>query len=192
MFHSMNLETYGSDISESMLAQAKIKIANTNVVLQKVDFCNLSDTYNEKFDAVVCLNNSINEILEDSETLIALRSMKSVLHTNGLLVIDQGQTDALMHNPPRFAPILNNRDITRLFTMDYSSNIMTVNIFDFTRTAKAFDIKHHKVRIRIRLMDSRHDILKKAGFVKVDFYSDWNFTSYNKESSKRLIVVARI
>lgn len=191
MFHSMNLKTSGSDLSESMLAEARRKITNTDIVLQKADFCNLSDSYDEKFDAVVCLNNSINEILEDSGTIKALLSMKSVLYDGGLLVFDQGQTDAMMRDPPRFASILNNRDFTRLFTMDYTHDIMTVNIFDFMHSEEESDFKHHSVRIRIRLLDSWKEILKEAGFAGVDFYGDWDFTPYNKEFGKRLIAVAR-
>jgi glycine/sarcosine N-methyltransferase len=191
MFHSMNLDTYGSDLSESMLAQAQKKTANTNIELQKADFCYLPDAYSDKFDAIVCLNNSINEVLKDSATLRALRSMRSVLETGGLLVIDQGQSDASMRTPPRFAPIVNNRDFTRLFAMDYSPRIMTVSIFDFIHTGDEFDFKHHTVRIRIRLLDSWSDILREAGFGEVDFYGDWTFTRYDKEISKRLIAVAR-
>ena len=33
----------------------------------KIDFTKLQENYNSEFDAVVCLNNSINELLEDSE-----------------------------------------------------------------------------------------------------------------------------
>lgn len=191
MFHSMNLETYGSDISESMLAEARKKTVNTTVMLQKADFCNLPDTFVEEFDAVMCLNNSINEVLEDSETLRALHSMRSVLRAGGLLVFDQGQSDAMMHNPPRFAPILNNRNFTRLFTMEYSSSILTVHVFDFIHTEEDSDFKHHSVRLRIRLVDSWRNILQEAGFDQVDFYGDWNFTTYDKESSERLIAIAR-
>ena len=191
MFHAMNLETYGSDLSESMLAESRKKTANTDITVEKADFCNLADNYNGKFDAVVCLNNSINEVLEDSETVRALHSMKSVLRTGGLFIFDQGQTDASLSNPPRFAPIVNNRDITRLFTMDYTPDILTVNIFDFIHTDEKTDFKHHSVRIRIRLMDSWSELLHEVGFSGVDFYGDWEFTSYNRESSRRLIAVAR-
>ena len=191
MFHAMNLETYGSDLSESMLAEARKKIANTDINLKIVDFSNLTDNYNEKFDAVVCLNNSINEVLKDSETLSGLHSMRSVLHAGGLLVFDQGQTDASMRNPPRFAPIVNNKNFSRLFKMDYSTDILTVNVFDFIHTDDELDFKHHSVRIRIRLQDSWSEILHEVGFAKVDFYGDWNFTLYDKESSSRLIAVVR-
>ena len=191
MFHSMNLKAYGSDLSESMLAEAEKKIADTDITLKKVDFCNLPDSYDEKFDAVVCLNNSINELLEDSETIGALHSMKSVLRDEGLLIFDQGQTDALMRNPPRFAPIINNRDFTRLFTMDYSLDIMTVNIFDFIHTEEESDFKHHTIIIRLRLRDSWNEILHVVGYTRVDFYGDWTFTPYDKDSSRRLIAVAK-
>jgi ubiquinone/menaquinone biosynthesis C-methylase UbiE len=191
MFHSMGLEVFGSDLSDSMLAQARINVGEANIPLQKVDYRELPENYDMEFDAVVCLTNSINEPLEDAETLRALRSMRAVLRGDGILVFDQGQTDASMKNPPRFAPILNNRDFTRCFTMEYSGDILTVHILDFIHTEDASDFKHSSVRIRIRLLDSWRQILHEAGFVEVGFFGDWHSTPYDKESSRILIAVAK-
>jgi len=190
MFHAMDLQTFGSDLSDSMLAVARKKIAKADIALQKVDYCDLSESYDEEFDVVVCLSNSINEPLEDIETLRALRSMRSVLRSDGILVFDQGQTDASMRNPPRFVPILNNRDFTRLFTMDYSADIQTVNIFDFIHSEDIVDFSYSSVQIRIRLHDSWSEIVREAGFSEVTFFGDWDSTPYDKESSRRLIAVA--
>ena len=95
-----------------------------------------------------------------------------------------------MRNPPAFAPIVNTRDFTRLFTMEYSSEVQTVNIFDFVHTAQALDFKYWSVRIRIRLQDSWSEMLRGVGFSEVRFFGDWEATPYNKESSRRLICVA--
>jgi len=191
MFHSMGLEVFGSDLSDAMLVQALQNVCDANVPLQKVDYRALPENYHVEFDAVVCLTNSINELLEDTETFRALRSMKSVLRADGILVFDQGQTDASMQNPPRFVPIVNNRDFTRLFVIDYAGDVQTVHIFDFLHTAEKSDFKQASVRIRIRLLDSWSQMLRAAGFTEVAFFGDWDATLYDKESSRRLICVAK-
>ena len=191
MFHSMGLEVSGSDLSDSMLVTARKNVGDTNIPVRKVDFSELPENYDQKFDAVICLTNSINEPLEDAETLRALLSMKGVLGSEGILVFDQGQTDASLQDPPAFVPVVNNRDYTRFLTMEYTGDIQTVNIFDFIHTEHTSDFQYSSVRIRIRLQDSWNAILRQAGFSEIDFYGGWDGTSYNKESSQRLICVAK-
>ncbi len=192
MFHRMGVEAFGSDLSDAMLAQARKNIAEAGVEIPvlKADYCELPKHYGAKFDAVVCLSNSINEVLEDAQTLRALRSMKAVLRSGGILVFDQGQTDASMTNPPSFAPIVNNRDLSRLFVMEYSVDVQTVQIFDFVHTDDQCDFQHTSVRIRIRLHDSWARMLREAGYSRVGFFGGWDASPYDKQSSRRLIGVA--
>ncbi|HJX14531.1 MAG TPA: hypothetical protein VJ386_02280 [Candidatus Deferrimicrobiaceae bacterium] len=129
--------------------------------------------------------------MDDAETLRALRSMKSVLREGGILVFDQGQSDAMMANPPRFAPIVNDRDISRLFVMEYLQQVMLVDVFDFIHTQANFDFRHSSFRVRIRLKNGWDSILAEAGFTNVNYFGDWDFTPYYKELSKRLIVVCQ-
>ncbi|MEW6182518.1 MAG: class I SAM-dependent methyltransferase [Bacillota bacterium] len=193
LFDSFGCKVHGSDRSEAMLAQARKNIAEAkkNIPLSKVDYRELDKRFEAEFDAVVCMSNSINECFEDAEVLRALRSIKSVLRTGGILVFDQGQSDAGMKKPPRFDPAVNDRDFSRLLVMDYSQNVMEVEVFDFIHTQDVFDFKHSSFRIRIRLKDDWDRILAGAGFSKVDYAGDWEGSPYDKASSKRLIAVAR-
>ena len=136
MLNSIGCEVFASDLSGSMLAQARknLSAAGIDVPLIQADFRHLPDSFDVQFDAVVCLTNSINEVLTDDETLQALHSMKSVLRDGGILVFDQGQTDATMKNPPKFDAVVNTRDWTRFFVLEYLGNTMTVNVFDFIHT----------------------------------------------------------
>lgn len=193
MFHSLDCQVRGSDLSESMLTQARKNLAEAalDVPVVRADFRRLPDFFDTDFDAVVCLTNSINEVLTDAGTSQALRSMRSVLRAGGILVFDQGQTDASMRRPPKFDLIANNRDWTRFFLMEYAANVMTVNIFDFVHTEDTSAFKHAAVRVRIRLQDSWSQLLREAGFSSFEFLGDWNCTPYSKETSQRLIAVAR-
>jgi len=86
---------------------------------------------------------------------------------------------------------MNNRDFTRVFVMEYIDKFMEVNILDFIHAERVSDLKHIKVRIRIRLQDDWARLFKKADFSEVTFYGGWNSDLYDKAKSKRLIVVAQ-
>jgi SAM-dependent methyltransferase len=175
-----------------MLAQARKNLSETNleIPLLKADFRYLDQHVTAKFDAVTCLSNAINEPLQDEETLQALQSMRAVLRDGGLLILDQGQTDATMKNPPKFVPIVNDRDRSRLFVITYSEDQMHVQVFDFIHTEQERDFHYNTFRIRIRLKDDWERMLKQAGFTIIEYFGDWNATPYDKEQSKRLIIVA--
>ena len=55
LFHSLQVEIVGSDISEAMLAQAQKNLTSYGlaVPLHKVDFRELSHHFNRPFDAVI-------------------------------------------------------------------------------------------------------------------------------------------
>jgi SAM-dependent methyltransferase len=193
LFHSLGCKVQGSDLSTAMLAQAQARLSESGlqIPLHEADFCRLPEHFETQFDAVVCLSNSINEPLHDADTLKALLSMKAVLRDGGILVFDQGQTDATLKDPPRFAPIVNERDFSRLFVMDYTPEVMTVHAFDFIHTPKERDFRHNTFHIRIRLKDDWQRMLAEAGFATVRLFGDWEAAPYNKEHSRRLIVVAQ-
>lgn len=189
MFRELGIEVHGSDLSSAMLTQARAHLDDA-VPLRQVDFCDLPAHFDTPFDAVVCLTNAINEVLDDAGTLRALQSMRAVLRPGGLLIFDQGQTDASMRDPARFAPVLNTRDWTRFFVIDIERQIQTVHIFDFVHTAATCATHHTPVRLRIRLLDSWRQMLTEAGFTDVAIYGDWVDTPYDKATSRRLIAVA--
>lgn len=193
LFHLFGYDVYGSDVSDAMLSQAhkNISEAKVNIPVKKVDYRDLEKHYDSNFDAILCLTSAINESLGDAETLRALSSMKAVLRTGGILVFDQGQSDASMKNPPKFSPIVNNRDYSRLFIMDYTDDVMKVDIFDFTHTDDYCDFNHACVQVQIRIKADWDRILDEAGFTRTEYFGDWAFTQYDKEKSKRLIVVAQ-
>lgn len=192
MLNSIGCEVFASDLSGSMLAQARKNLSARGSILPLIqaDFRHLPDSFDVQFDAVVCLTNSINEVLTDDETLQALHSMKSVLRDGGILVFDQGQTDATMKNPPKFDAVVNTRDWTRFFVLEYLGNTMTVNVFDFIHTETSSDFRHSKVHVRIRLEDSWTRLLRDTGFSTVGFLENWDCAPYNKATSRRLIAVA--
>ena len=89
LFHSLGCQVFGSDLSESMLAQARKNLTerDVKVPLQKVDYRELPQHFNRQFDAVVCLSSSILHMPNETEVLRAFRSMRDVLRDGGIMVL---------------------------------------------------------------------------------------------------------
>lgn len=186
MFHRMGYEVTGSDLSDAMLkvAESKLRDAGAAIPLAKVDFQQLPQHYPRRFDAIVCLSNSINEEAVDAEA--ALRSMEAVLRPGGLIVFDQGQTDCSLKDPPRFVPVVNTPDLSRLFTIDYQDDIMAVRIFDFVHEdgQSRYEFHHSEHRIRLRRCADWERILSSVS-MRGEYYGSWRGEPYDKESMER-------
>ncbi len=193
LFKRLGLNVTGSDRSPAMLREAKRKLAaaGADVPLYRLDFRELPRHFAGAFDAVVCLTSALSEVTDDGDARLALQSMRQVLQPGGIFIFDQGITDAMMANPPRYDLVVNNRDFSRLFVMDYQAEIMTITICDFIHSAAASDFRTFTVRQRIRLLDDWRQLLTETGYSGLRFYSDWDFGPYRKNIRKRLIAVAK-
>jgi glycine/sarcosine N-methyltransferase len=196
MFNSIVENVTGSDLSGSMLSVARRKIQKKEmkIDLHKADFRYLSEAGFDKLDAIVCLSSSICEIHSDDDVLAALKSMTGILNKNGVLIIDQGQSDAMMKSKPRFIPVINNSKISRLFVIDYSDEsdkFITVNICDLEHTQKKCSFSMNPFKLRVRLVDEWKELLQKADITDYRIYGDWGMSEYDKSCSKRLVIVGK-
>lgn len=194
LFHSLDCEVIGSDISDAMLAQAQKNLAEYGVVvpLHKVDYRELPRYFDRQFDAVMCLSSSILHMPTEAEVLRAFESMREVLREGGTLVLTQGTTDKQWKEKPRFILAVNERDFTRLFVIDYIAEGARYNILDIHHTDKVRDFEVWSVEYsRIYLMDDQEKLLKASGFEMVEFYGSYRLEPYEKQTSDRLITVAR-
>jgi glycine/sarcosine N-methyltransferase len=194
LFHSLDCEVVGSDNSDAMLAQARRNLAEygVEVPLHKADYRELAHTFDRRFDAVTCLSSSILHMPTKADVLRAFASMRAVLRDGGILVLTQGTTDRQWGEKPRFIIAVNDRDFTRLFVIDYEGEGATYNILDIRHTDEVSDFKVWRVEYsRVYLADDQERLLKASGFRAVNFYGSYRLEPYDKQTSDRLITVAR-
>ena len=190
-FSALGCEVVGSDISESMLAHAgrKIEDAGLDIPLQQLDYRHLPDEFAGTFDAVVCWSASIAHVDDDEDALRAFRSMRSALADGGILVLDQGLTDG--RDNARFALNRSSRDATRLYVIDHTGERRaTYHVLDVLHREPP-ELKVWTSDVHILLRDDQERLLTAAGFRQVSFYGGYGFEPYDKETSMRLIAVAR-
>ena len=194
LFHTLGCEVVGSDVSESMLAQARRNLAGCglDIPLHRIDYRELTQHYDRTFDAVVCLATSISEMPDEPEVLRAFSSMRQALRDGGILVLTQGTTDRQWNDKPRFIPAVITPEFSRVFVIDYSGRGARYNVLDIFHGAERRDFRVWSIDYgQILLRDDQERLLRDAGFRTVDFYGSYYFEPYDKEASSRLIAVAR-
>jgi glycine/sarcosine N-methyltransferase len=193
MFQSLGLDVSGSDIAESMLIQAWKNLIKSGVPvpLLKVDYRELPQNFDRKFDAVACLSTAIMEMPDETNVIRAFKSMHGVLEEGGILVLTQGTTDRQWKQKPRFIPAVNTSEFSRLFVIDYFERGARYNILDIFHSDTKRDFKTWSIDFaQILLRDDFARLLKSTGFSRTDFFGSYSFEPYDKETSDNLIIVA--
>lgn len=102
-FHSIRLLRAGFDVtsadgSPEMLAKAFENARRFGYIMRTVraDWRWLSRDIHEKFDAVICLGNSLTHLFSEEDRRKALAEFYSVLHHDGVLVLDQRNYDGIL------------------------------------------------------------------------------------------------
>ena len=122
--------------------------------------------------------------------LRAFKSMREVLRDGGILVLTQGITNKRWKEKPRFILTINTKDFSRLFVIDYFPLRARYNILDIFHSKESRDFKVWSIEYaQILLKDDQDRLLKMSGFRTVDFYGTYQFDTYEKETSSRLITV---
>jgi SAM-dependent methyltransferase len=128
----------------------------------------------------------------EAQVLAAFESMRQVLRPAGILVLTQGTTDKQWQEKPRFVLAVNERDVSRLFVIDYMGEGARYHLLDIFHTEEVRELKEWSVEYpRIYLRDDQVRMLKASGFKIIDCYGSWGFDPYDPNASDRLVVVAQ-
>jgi glycine/sarcosine N-methyltransferase len=192
LFRDLGCVVHGSDVSPSMLKQARQNLTSTGVEipLRQADYRRLPDNYEKRFDTVICLG-AIGYMPDEAQFLKAFKSMGGVLRRDGLLVLTAIPTDWQWKEKPRFSLVADTPDCTRVFAMDYFEKTVRYNILDLLRGPGGTELKTWSAKLTVLLHDEQERLLKAAGFRRVDFFGSYDFSSYNKEPSNQMITVAQ-
>jgi SAM-dependent methyltransferase len=107
-FDAISLARHGyrvraSDGSASLVAEAEQRAAAAGVTIP-FTVClweDLPHRYQERFDLVLCIGNSISHCADADAMLRALRAMRAMLHAGGTLLIDSRNWEKVRRAQPR-------------------------------------------------------------------------------------------
>jgi glycine/sarcosine N-methyltransferase len=191
LFHDMGLTCFGSDISEEMLALAKNNLSGKYVQLKKEDFRFLQNSWQENFDMITCLTDSLPYMLTDEDVVSALNSMYNRLSDGGVLVVSNGITDSFLDNKPKFIPARVLRNEAFYLIAEYpTEEEFSFNVLYVKKTEESFEHRFTTMRYNAMRKSVLERCFAQTQFKNVQYYGDYDFGEYSKESSGKIIVVA--
>lgn len=167
-------DVVGSDLSKEMLAVAKTNLEQEGIDdlrLIEADFREVSKKVDRKFDAVICMGNSLPHLFGDDEILKALKSIYDCLKDNGVAIIEIRNYDRMLQESNRFLPLRiheekDDKVISVLYVLDYLEDLIRFNVV-YLIEEKSTGEK----RIEVEVVDYNPirssvflDLLEKAGF----------------------------
>ena len=96
----------GSDISEGEILEAKERAKKNNVEVrfEQANFCALSDTFVERFDIVIAMDNALPHMLTSNDLASAIRSIVNQIKSGGIFAASIRDYDALLMDKPPYSP----------------------------------------------------------------------------------------
>jgi len=188
MFKQLGYDVKGSDLSPAMItkARANLKERNLDAPLKISDFKELNKNFDERFDAVICVGNSLPHLLSDEDLTLALTEMNAVLNENGILILEQRNYDKLLKDKKRFFPVSFRENEVFFYVLDFLPSEIIFNIINVNTSDQTFQT--YTTTYNALKMDKLKELLYNSGFQIIDLYADYEFNKFNIETSDRPII----
>ena len=192
MLDELGVACLGSDISPDMLAVAQRNLTGKNILLKREDFRRLSESWQRRFDMVICMTTSLPHMLMDDDVTIALNSMYEALNSGGILVVSNGISDLLLDTKPKFLPGRIGTDQALYFFLEYPSReIVTFNILHIKKTENSFEHNFEAINYNAMRKSTLENCFIHTPFRQIEYFGGYDFSDYSTETSQRLILVAQ-
>jgi glycine/sarcosine N-methyltransferase len=188
LFAKLNYKVLGIDNNETMLELAKKNAKESGVKgirFQQADLLKLPDTVKGRYDAIVCLGNSLPHLVDDEDVLMALRYFYKILKPGGLLLLQTVYFDHYLDSADSAVAvkdgIRNGRKVTfrRHYEFKGTKVIFHVSIYDRLSRELLEDFSTPLNPIRRELLET---FLEKVGFTGMQFFEDISLKSLTPES----------
>lgn len=198
LFARMGLDSYGSDLSLKMVetAMERAMEAGVTVNLRVSSFTELTSRFlpDERFDAVICVGNSLTLAPTDEDVALAIRQMHEVLKPGGRSVLNIFNWDKLAQEELRIMPasrgVKDGRELTFLRIFHHLGDVVRLHIVVMTRIGDKVETQVLKAAQRpvgFRLLEG---FLRSAGFVRWEAFGGYDRRPFDPETSDNLLLVA--
>jgi ubiquinone/menaquinone biosynthesis C-methylase UbiE len=189
MLNQMGFSAKGSDLSPAMIKKAKTNAKKYGVkaTFKVADFRNLSKTFNEKFDAIICMGNSLPHLFNNRDLTKALNEMHKLLNKNGILIMQQRNYDMLVGKKKRFFPMSIRKDEVFFYVLDYFPDKVVFNVVNLENKSGKFNV--YSTNYNPLKKSHISELLRKSGFKNLKFFGNYKFKRFNIRSDDYLIFI---
>jgi glycine/sarcosine N-methyltransferase len=189
-------DVLGADLSAPMIERARQNAARHDAADVTFVVAGLGGlaSLGERFDAVLCLGNSLPHLLTAAAVAGALADFAAVLRPGGLLVIQNRNLDRVWAEQERFMPPQVHHEDGQewLFVRfyDFHPATLTFNMLCLRQGPQGWAQDIESTQLRPIFQCDLGQGLVEAGFAHVDFYGDYGGSAFDAQESGDLIAVA--
>ncbi|ABO49238.1 Methyltransferase type 11 [Desulforamulus reducens MI-1] len=196
-FAKWGLTVVGLDYEQEMirLAREKARKAGVSVDFMTGDMRNLEDI-DGKFDAIICIGNSLPHLLTDKDLTTALKQMKEKLYHGGILIIQTVNYDRILKGNITQLPDIINRQANIIFTRHY--DFRPDGLIDFKTTliknqpnGSQQSLGNAQVPLRPLTRSVLENFLEDVGFEDTEVYGDFNRKTHGRDSQSTVLQTFR-
>lgn len=124
-------------------------------------------------------------------TVTAFNSMYDVLNEDGVLVVHNGFSDALIRSRPKVIPGRIHEDQAFYFVLEYpNTKEIVFNILNVKKTQDSFVHRFESMPLNAMMKSDYEKCFLRTCFNKIDYYGDFDFSPHTAEKCDRLIMIA--
>ncbi|HEY9059495.1 MAG TPA: class I SAM-dependent methyltransferase [Pseudobacteroides sp.] len=183
------------DIDSSMIEGLRSKAKSLNV---KIDFLNadmldLKDNFNgKKFEAVFCIGNSVVHLDNLDQINEFFNNAKGLISEGGSLIVQVINYDRVISKGIRSLPTIYNEDIGLTFERLYGYDEEKNRVYFKTVLSVNDENYENEIPLYPLLYEDTKKMLIDAGFKNIEFFGDFNGSSYDKDNSFMMVLHALI
>lgn len=195
-FAESGYEVTGVDKSREMIQIARRNSKGVSgVKFLTADFLNVYPKIKDRFDAVICLGNSLPHLLSRENLKKTLHNIYNLLNPEGILLIQNRNYDKILQKKIRYMPPnitdINGERIVFFRVLDFLKTKIVFNLITFRQRQGKWDFQTKSTLLRPIKRKEIEGLLRGLGFKELKFYGDYKFSSFRRYYSEDLIVFAR-
>ena len=191
MIDDLGVKCYGSDISPEMIKICKNNLSGKNIELKVEDYRKLANSWETKFDMILCVSSALNHMIKDEDIAVALDSMYERLEEKGIVVIFSGVSDALAASKPKLIPARLYSEEAIYHFIEYFDDRVVFNILDIKKTKDSFSHSLNSMTLSILTKERFERCVANTRFKEVSIFGDFDFSDYLGDRSNRLFSILR-
>ncbi|MCI2228415.1 methyltransferase domain-containing protein [Polaribacter sp. MSW13] len=180
--NSLGYKVTGADLSENSIKHAK-KFENNHL---KFEVHDMREPIQNQYDAIFNLFTSFGYFEDDKEDLLILKNIKQGLKKDGFFVFD-------FLNAVKVKANLVTKEVKVVDNITFNIKREINDGFILKHISFFADGKEHSYTERVKYLDVNKMKLyfEKVGFTITNIFGDYNLSTFDANTSNRLIIVAK-
>ena len=197
-FHSILMGQLGVsvtalDLSKRMLERTRVHASDAGLDIETIQsgFLDLPDSTKKKYDAVLCLGNSLPHLLTSKNLEKSVRNFAALLNPGGILLLQLLNYDRILANMERVQSVKEQDGVTFVRFYEFHKDHVVFNILKLRKENGRIEQEIESIKLRPIVKKELVHAVDAAGRSHVRVHGSIAMDDFQIGTSKDLVVFAQ-